>query len=108
MNDQASRGEILKQIPSICRKESRRVGGADPPMRGNLRVPSHTSRRPDATAALEKAAADIPLTRSARDILERAAATATLRGSLQTDPEDVLVAISKSTGSLAEKTMRSL
>jgi Zn-dependent protease len=63
---------------------------------------------PDATADLEKAAADIPLTRSARDILERAAATAKLRGSPQTDPEDILVAIAKSPGSLAEKTMRSL
>jgi Zn-dependent protease len=63
---------------------------------------------PDATADLDKAAADIPLTRSARDILERAAANATLRGSPQADPEDVLVAIAKSPGSLAEKTMRSL
>jgi len=63
---------------------------------------------PDATAELETAAADIALTRPAREVLDRAAAAASRRGSEQIDPVDVLAAITTSNGSLAEKTMRTL
>jgi len=38
---------------------------------------------PDATAELERAAADIPLNRDARDVLTRATALASDRGALQ-------------------------
>ncbi|MDQ6720742.1 MAG: hypothetical protein M3003_08105 [Candidatus Dormibacteraeota bacterium] len=62
----------------------------------------------DATAELETAAADIPLTRSARDVLERAAGTASRRGSAQTEPEDVLRALAAGADNLAVKTMRAL
>ena len=62
----------------------------------------------DATADLEKAAADIPLTRSARDVLERAAAIASARGALQADPVDVLKATLESRGTLAEQAIRAL
>jgi Zn-dependent protease len=63
---------------------------------------------PDATADLEKAAADIPLTRPARDVLERAAAIASARGARQTDPVDVLQATLESRGTLADQTIRAL
>src|SRR6202165_4992899 len=62
----------------------------------------------DATAELDTAAADIPLTRSARDVLERAAAPASQRGSAQTEPEDVLRALAAGADNLAVKTMRAL
>jgi Zn-dependent protease len=63
---------------------------------------------PDATTELERAAADITLTRSARDVLETAAATASQRGSLQIAAVDVLRAIVESRDNLADKTMRAL
>jgi Zn-dependent protease len=63
---------------------------------------------PDVTTELDKAAADMQLTRSARDVLERAAGIASQRGSLQTEPEDVLRAIAMSADNLAVKTMRAL
>src|SRR2546425_2323534 len=47
----------------------------------------------DATAELEKAAADIPINRDARDVLERATALASDRGAPQAGPVDVLEAI---------------
>jgi Zn-dependent protease len=62
---------------------------------------------PDATLELERAAADIPLTRSAREILERAAASAKARGASAT-PTDVLLAILSSRGSLADEAIRAL
>jgi Zn-dependent protease len=63
---------------------------------------------PDATADLDKAAADIPLTRSARDVLERAAAIASARGGLQADPVDVLRATLESRGTLAGQAIQAL
>ncbi len=62
----------------------------------------------DATADLDKAAADIPLTRSARDVLERAAAIASARGAQQADPVDVLRATLESRGNLAAQAIRAL
>ncbi len=62
---------------------------------------------PDATLELERAAADIPLTRSAREILERAAASAKARGA-SASPTDVLLAILSSRGSLADEAIRAL
>ena len=62
---------------------------------------------PDATKELESASADIPLTRSARDILERAAASAKARGA-SASPTDVLQAILSSRGSLADESIRAL
>src|SRR3989441_12649404 len=47
----------------------------------------------DATAELEKAAADIPINRDARDVPERATALASERGARQAGPVDVLEAI---------------
>jgi Zn-dependent protease len=63
---------------------------------------------PDTVAALDRAAADIPLTRSARDALERAAGTAAQRAEPEANPVDVLKAVIASRGSLADETMRSL
>jgi Zn-dependent protease len=63
---------------------------------------------PDATAELEKAAADIPLTRSAREALERAVDSAAKRGDPEANPLDVLRAVIASRGSLADETIRSL
>ena len=57
---------------------------------------------------VDRAAADIPLTRSARDVLDRAATAASRRGSSEPVPADVLRAILTSRGSLAEETVRSL
>jgi Zn-dependent protease len=62
---------------------------------------------PDATAELESASADIPLTRSAREILDRAAAAAKARGA-SASPNDVLQAILSSRGSLADEAIRAL
>jgi Zn-dependent protease len=62
---------------------------------------------PDATAELELAAADIPLTRSAREILDRAASAAKARGA-SASPNDVLQAILSSRGSLAYEAIRAL
>lgn len=63
---------------------------------------------PDALADIEKAAADIPLTRAASDVLDRAAAIATARGASQADPVDVLKATLESRGTLAEQAVRAL
>jgi Zn-dependent protease len=62
----------------------------------------------DATAELAKATADIQLTSSGRDVLDRAAAMATARGAAQTDPVDVLKAILESRGTLAAQSIREL
>ena len=62
----------------------------------------------DATADLAKATADISLTNSGREVLDRAAAIATARGSAQTDPVDVLKAILESRGTLAAQSIREL
>ena len=57
---------------------------------------------------VDKAAADIPLTRSARDALERAVEAAGRRGETEANPIDVLNAVLSSRGSLADQAMRSL
>jgi Zn-dependent protease len=62
---------------------------------------------PDATAELERASADIPLTRSARDILDRAAVAAKAREA-NASPNDVLQAILSSKGSLAYEAISAL
>lgn len=62
----------------------------------------------DALMDVERAASDIPLTRSAREVLDRAAAIATARGALKTDPIDVLRATLESRGTLAEQAVRAL
>jgi Zn-dependent protease len=62
----------------------------------------------DATSDLAKATADISLTHSGREVLDRAAAIATARGAAQTDPVDVLKAILESRGTLAAQSIREL
>jgi Zn-dependent protease len=62
----------------------------------------------DAAADLNKAVADIALTRSGRDVLDRAAAIASARGAVQTDPVDVLNAMLESRGTLAAQAIREL
>src|ERR1700682_4336856 len=62
---------------------------------------------PDALAELDQAAADIPLTRSARDILERAANTAKARGA-NASPTDVLQATLSSRGTPAYEAIKAL
>jgi Zn-dependent protease len=63
---------------------------------------------PDAAQELATATADIQLTRSARDVLDRAVAIATERGALQADPVDVLRAMLESRGTLAAQSIREL
>src|ERR1700675_2369759 len=62
---------------------------------------------PDALAELEQAAADISLTRSGRDILERAAAAAKARGA-NVSPTDVLQATLSSRGTPAYEAIKAL
>jgi Zn-dependent protease len=62
---------------------------------------------PDAIAELEQAAADISLTRSARDILERAAAAAKARGA-NVSPTDILQATLASKGTPAYEAIKAL
>ena len=56
---------------------------------------------PDAALELQRAAADIPLTRDARDVLEHATDAAAQRGAAQATPVDVLQAMLKRRGGLA-------
>lgn len=63
---------------------------------------------PDATAELARASADIPLTRDAREILERATALASARASEQTSPVDVLLATLQFPRSRADQEMAAL
>ena len=62
----------------------------------------------DAASDLAKATADIQLTHSARDVLDRAAALASARGAAQTDPVDLLRATLESRGTLAAQSIREL
>jgi Zn-dependent protease len=62
---------------------------------------------PDTTTELERAVADIPLTRSAREILDRAASTAKSRGANPT-ARDILQATLTTRGTLAEQSIRAL
>src|SRR5438128_8556699 len=63
---------------------------------------------PDATAELIRAAADIPLTRDAREILERATQIATGRGSPPVAPVDILGATLQLPSTLAEREIEAL
>jgi Zn-dependent protease len=62
---------------------------------------------PDAVEELQRDAADIPLTRGAREILERAAATSKARGS-SASPSDVLQVMLSIRGTLADEAIRAL
>ncbi len=62
----------------------------------------------DSTTELERASADIPLTRDAREILERAGEIASTRGSSQTAPSDVLQATLQLPRSLADREIQAL
>src|ERR1700716_197270 len=62
----------------------------------------------DATAELERASADIPLNKDARDVLERATALAADRGAAQAAPTDVLEAITADRGSSAYQAIKTL
>jgi Zn-dependent protease len=63
---------------------------------------------PDAAQELATATADIQLTRSAREVLDRAVAIAMARGASQADPVDVLRAVLESRGTLAAQSIREL
>ena len=63
---------------------------------------------PDASAELQRAATDIPLTRDARDVLERAAGLAAARGSEQMTAGDMLRATLGLPNTLAARTLQSL
>ena len=63
---------------------------------------------PDATTELERASADIPLTRDAREILDRAAKVASARGSLNIAPADVFNATLQLPGNLAGTELQAL
>ncbi len=62
----------------------------------------------EATAELDRAAADIPLNRDARDVLERASDLASARGAPQAGPVDVLNAIRADRGSSAFGALQAL
>jgi Zn-dependent protease len=62
----------------------------------------------DATAELERASADIPLNKDARDVLERATTLASERGAAQAAPTDVLEAITADRGSSAYQAIKTL
>jgi Zn-dependent protease len=62
---------------------------------------------PDATTELERAVSDIPLTRSAREILDRALAAAKSRGASPT-ARDILEATLSTRGTLADQAIRAL
>ena len=57
---------------------------------------------------IEKAAADIPLTRPARDVLERASAEATRREEGEPTPADVLRAVLDNGGHLTDETLSAM
>src|SRR5690348_14944141 len=63
---------------------------------------------PETTAAVDRASADIPLTRTARDVLERAVLGASKRNEPDATPLDVLRAVLESPGTLAGDAMNSL
>jgi Zn-dependent protease len=62
----------------------------------------------EATAELDRAAADIPLNRDAREVLERASDLASARGASHAGPVDVLKAIKADHGSSAFKALQTL
>ena len=62
----------------------------------------------DATAELERASADIVLTRDAREILDRAAKAAAARGAVHVTAADVFNATLQLPGNLADREIRAL
>ena len=62
----------------------------------------------DLTAELDRAAADIPLNKDARDVLERATELGSKRGAPRAEPADVLEAILADRGSSANQAIRKL
>jgi Zn-dependent protease len=62
----------------------------------------------DVAAELQKATADMNLTRDAREVLERAVAIAAERGASQADPIDVLGAVLDDRGTLADQGIRAV
>ena len=62
----------------------------------------------EATAELDRAAADIPLNRDAREVLERASSLASKRGATQAGPVDILKAIISERGSSAFNALQTL
>src|SRR5438105_6602197 len=77
-------------------------------LRGDAAALPTLSRMPNATLALDRASADIALSRAAREDLERAANEATGRGADESNPVDVLRAVLSNRGSLAVNTLRGL
>lgn len=63
---------------------------------------------PETTAAVDRASADVRLTRSARDILERAVEAASHRNTTEATPLDVLRSLLGMPDSLAVETIRAL
>jgi Zn-dependent protease len=63
---------------------------------------------PDAATELERASADIALTRDAREILDRAAQIASARGALSVAPADVLNATLQMPHSLADREIQEM
>src|SRR3989454_10416996 len=63
---------------------------------------------PDATTELERGSADIPLTRDARELLDRAVKVASARGSLNIAPADVFNATLQLPGNLAGTELQAL
>jgi len=63
---------------------------------------------PDLTTELQRASADIPLTREASEVLARASGIASMRGGAQTEATDVLLATLQQRGSLADQAIRAL
>ena len=63
---------------------------------------------PNATLALDRASADIQLSKAAREDLERAASEASRRDAEESNPVDVLRAVLSNRSSLAVSTLRSL
>lgn len=62
----------------------------------------------EATVELDRAAADIPLNRDAREVLERASDLASARGARSAEPVDVLNAIRADQGSSANRALHTL
>src|SRR6184192_2576530 len=68
----------------------------------------YTESMPNATLALDRASADIQLSKAAREDLERAASEASRRDAEESNPVDVLRAVLSNRSSLAVSTLRSL
>src|SRR5258705_6695500 len=90
-------------------RQLQRIGSSrGPALRDHAAALPTLSPVRSATVALDRASADIPLTRSAREDLEQAANEAARRGADESNPVDVLRAVVSNRGSLAVNTMRGL